>query len=132
MENKTPSELLPIFYDNHNLGNDGGQSSSTVRMDIFKGFYFYIPNFEARKKAVLWHDVHHLVTGYSAGHFLEECEISAWEIASGCRSYWAAFVINTSGVLLGCYINPRKILQAYTEDGEQKTFTKIYIQKKKY
>lgn len=109
----TPSELLPIFYKNYNLGVDGGQSSSKVKMDITKGIHFYIPNFDARRKAVLRHDIHHLVTGYSAGHFLGECEISAWEIASGCRKYWAAFLINTSGVLLGCLINPKKIWQAY-------------------
>lgn len=112
-DNLTPGQLLPIFYADHNLGIDGGQSSSTVKMDIVKGIYFYIPNFDARRKAVLRHDIHHLVTGYSAGHFLGECEISAWEIASGCRSYWAAFLLDTSGILLGCFISPRKVLQAY-------------------
>jgi len=92
---------------------DGGQSSSTVRLEVTKGVYFFMPNFDARRRAVLWHDIHHILTGYSAGSFLGECEISAWEVASGCRSYWAAFLIDTSGVLLGCYINPIKVLKAY-------------------
>jgi len=92
---------------------DGGQSSSTVRLEVTKGVYFFMPNFDARRRAVLWHDIHHILTGYSAGSFLGECEISAWEVASGCRSYWAAFLIDTSGVLLGCYINPVKVLKAY-------------------
>ena len=112
-DNKTPAELIPIFYEDHHLGSDGGQGSAVVKMDIVKGVYFFIPNFDARRKAVPWHDIHHLVTGYSAGTFIGECEISAWEIASGCRKYWAAFLIDTSGVYLGFFISPRKILQAY-------------------
>ena len=121
-DHQTPSQLLPIFYATHNLGMDGGQSSPVVKMDIMKGIHFYIPNFDARRNAVLWHDIHHLVTGYSASHFLGECEISAWEIASGCRNYWAAFLINTSGVSLGCLINPKKIIQAYARGRRTKNF----------
>ena len=109
----TPAILLPLFYSEHDLGDDGGQSQSTVKIDLTDKIHFYIPNFDARRKAVLWHDIHHLVTGYSAGNFLGECEISAWEIASGCRKYWAAFLIDTSGVVLGCFIHPRKIIRAY-------------------
>ena len=109
----TPAILLPLFYSNHNLGMDGGLSSSSVRIEVNKNFHFFIPNYNARRKAVLWHDIHHLVTGYSAGSFLGECEISAWEIASGCKRYWAAFIIDTSGVVLGCFINPKRITQAY-------------------
>lgn len=119
---QTPAQLLPIFYATNNLGMDGGQSSSVVKMDIMKGVHFYIPNFDARRKAVLWHDIHHLVTDYSASHFLGECEISAWEIASGCRNYWAAFLINTSGVYMGCLINPKKIIQAYARGRRTKNF----------
>ncbi len=92
---------------------DGGLSSPSVRIDVSKNFHFYIPNYDARRKAVLWHDIHHLVTGYSAASFLGECEISAWEIGSGCGKYWAAFLIDTSGVVLGCLINPRLIIEAY-------------------
>ncbi|MBK9985372.1 MAG: hypothetical protein IPP15_24035 [Saprospiraceae bacterium] len=109
----TPAELLPKFYEKNNLGDDGGLSSPVVRIEVNKRFHFFMPNYDARRKAVLWHDIHHLATGYSAATFIGECEISAWEIASGCGKYWAAFIIDTSGVVLGCLINPRKIIQAY-------------------
>jgi len=109
----TPEVLLPIFYQENNLGADGGQSSPRVKTDVSQGIHFYIPNFDARRNAVLWHDIHHLLTGYSASTFLGECEISAWEIGSGCKKYWAAFLIDTSGVVLGCLINPRLVIQAY-------------------
>ena len=113
IENRTPAELLSAFYATYNLGEDGGLSNSNVRIDVSKRFHFNMPNYDARRKALLWHDIHHLVTGYSAGTFLGECEISAWEIASGCGKYWAAFVIDTSGVVFGCLISPGKIIQAY-------------------
>ncbi|MGB4847305.1 MAG: hypothetical protein WBP41_05265 [Saprospiraceae bacterium] len=112
-DNMTPADLLPLFYEKNKLGDDGGLSSPVVRIEVNKSFHFYMPNYDARRKAVLWHDIHHLATGYSAATFLGECEISAWEIASGCGKYWAAFIIDTSGVVLGCLINPRKIIQAY-------------------
>ncbi|MEP6646739.1 MAG: hypothetical protein ABJC12_06595 [Saprospiraceae bacterium] len=109
----TPAMLLPIFYAKNNLGMDGGNGSPVVKIDISKRFHFYIPNYDARRRAVLWHDIHHLVTGYSAATFIGECEISAWEIASGCGKYWAAFIIDTSGVALGIFMNPVKIIKAY-------------------
>lgn len=112
-EKMTPAQLLPLFYEKNNLGDDGGLSSPVVRIEVNKNFHFFMPNYDARRKAVLWHDIHHLATGYSADTFIGECEISAWEIASGCGKYWAAFIIDTSGVVLGCLINPRKIIQAY-------------------
>jgi len=113
MDDLTPAVLLPVFYEKNNLGDDGGLSSPVVRIEVSRNFHFYMPNYDARREAVLWHDVHHLVTGYSASSFIGECEISAWEIGSGCGKYWAAFIIDTSGLVLGCFINPRKIIQAY-------------------
>jgi hypothetical protein len=109
----TPKELLSKFYEENNLPPDGGQSDSRVRLDIAKEIYFYIPNFDARRKAVLRHDVHHIVTGYSASSFISECEISAWEIASGCKNYWAAFFINMQGIMSGLLINPWRVFIAF-------------------
>ena len=64
MNDKTIRELLPGFYKEYNLGMDGGQSSSSVRIELTKNLTLYIPNFTARRKAVLKHDIHHIVTGY--------------------------------------------------------------------
>lgn len=112
MENKTARELLGQFYKDNNLGLDGGQSSSAVKIELTKGFHFYFPNFDARRKAVIKHDIHHLLTGYTTT-LSGECEISAWEISSGCKKYWAAFLIDTSGVMLGLIINFVGALKAF-------------------
>lgn len=121
-DQKTPKELLHQFYVENNLPLDGGQGDSYVKIEITKKFSFYFPNFEARRKAVIIHDIHHLVTGYSAGSLAGESEISAWEIASGCKSHPAAFFINTSGVMLGINFNLIKVIKAFARGRRTKNF----------
>ncbi|MFN0276867.1 MAG: hypothetical protein ACKVPJ_14055 [Chitinophagales bacterium] len=110
--NSTPRELLPGFYKQYQLGEDGGQSSAFVKVEMTKSFYIYIPNFDARRKAVLKHDIHHLVTGYES-LLLGETEIATWEIASGCKKYWAAFYINMFGFMLGLVINLKGVFREF-------------------
>lgn len=113
INNITPKELLADFYKKYDLGDDGGQSKSYVKIDLTKNFYFYFPNFDARRKAVFKHDIHHLVTGYESV-MKGETEISTWEIASGCKSYWAAFIINMQGMIMGIpMLNIKGIFNAF-------------------
>jgi hypothetical protein len=112
MEDKTIKELLPGFYKQYNLGMDGGQSSSSVRVELTKKLILYIPNFAARRKAVLKHDIHHIVTGYTST-MKGETEIGAWEIGSGCSHYWAAWVLDASGFMTGILFNLWGVLKAF-------------------
>jgi hypothetical protein len=112
MDNKTPGELLPEFYKDNNLGMEGGKNSASVRIEMTKKFVLYFPNFTARKKAVLKHDIHHLVTGYPST-FTGETEISAWEIASGCKKYWAAWILDMSGMMMGIVFNFWSVMKAF-------------------
>ncbi len=111
-EAQTPRELLPVFYKQYNLSNDGGQSSPHVKIELTNKLFLYIPNFDARRKAVFKHDVHHMATGY-ASTFKGETEIGAWEIASGCRHYWVAFVLDMSGMMTGLLFNPLGVYKAF-------------------
>lgn len=111
-DQSTPRELLPQFYKQYNLTRDGGQSLPYVRIEFFKNFALYIPNFEVRKKAVFKHDIHHIVTEYPST-FKGETEISAWELASGVRKYWIAFVLDIQAVTIGILFNPRNVFRAY-------------------
>jgi hypothetical protein len=110
---ETPGELLSQFYLNNHLEADGGQSSSRVKVEVSRSLHFYFPNFEARRKAVIKHDIHHILTGYSASSLAGESEISAWEIASGCKNYWVAFFIDTSGLMIGIPFNFKGVLKAF-------------------
>ena len=111
-DHQTPRELLPAFYEQYNLGADGGQGCSYVRIEITKKLILYIPNFNERKRAVLKHDIHHLVTGYPST-FKGETEISAWEIGSGCRNYWAAWILDLPGMMMGLLFNPIGVFKAF-------------------
>ncbi|MES2516197.1 MAG: hypothetical protein V4580_18725 [Bacteroidota bacterium] len=112
MNDSTPAEILSKFYTDNNLDADGGQASSSVKIEITPKIHFYFPNFDARRKAVIRHDIHHLITGYTTT-LAGESEISAWEIASGCKSYTAAFFIDTSGFMVGIPFNFRRVLRAF-------------------
>ncbi len=119
MKDQTPGEILSKFYSDNNLDPDGGQSSSSVKIELTAKVYFYFPNFDARRKAVILHDIHHLLTGYTTT-LSGESEISAWEIASGCKSYWAAFLINTSGLMMGIPFNFMGVLKAFSRGRKTK------------
>ena len=41
-----------------------------------------LPNIETRRRFLKYHDLHHLLTGYSVGR-IGEGEVSAWELGSG-------------------------------------------------
>ena len=112
MDDRTLRELLPEFYSEHNLGMEGGKYKANVRIEMTKKIVFYIPNFAARKKVVLKHDIHHIVTGYPST-YTGETEIGAWEIASGCKGYWVAWVLNMSGMMSGLVFNLWKVLHAF-------------------
>jgi hypothetical protein len=111
---QTPRELLPVFYKQYDLNDDGGHSSSYVRIELTKKILLYIPNFDARRKAVFKHDIHHIATGYTST-FKGETEISAWEIASGCRHYWVAWVLDMQAIMIGMLFNPLGVYKAFVK-----------------
>lgn len=110
----TPRELLPEFYRQYELGEDGGNQIPFVKIKITGRISLYIPNIEARKKVVFKHDIHHIVTGYTST-FKGETEIGGWEIGSGCLNYWIAFALNLSGVMSGIFFNLRGVFRAFVK-----------------
>lgn len=106
------SAILPAFYKQYNLEADGGYDSDHVTIEFTRNITLYIPNWDARRKALLKHDVHHIVTGYKS-NFLGETEIAAWEIGSGCWQYGAALALNMPGLAIGFWINLPKMFRAF-------------------
>ena len=109
---RTSGQILHTFYKEHDLPPDGGVNAPRVKIKMAKGFAIYIPNFDARRKVILRHDIHHLLTGYST-HLKGETEIGAWEIGSGCRHYWAAWALDMSSMMLGFWFNLGGIFRAF-------------------
>jgi hypothetical protein len=106
------SDHLEKFYQTYKLGKDGGNDLSYVTLEIGHLFNIYIPNWNSRRKAVLRHDIHHLLTGYKS-ELLGEFEIAAWEIGSGCMNYFAAYLLNSGSLLAGLLIYPRPSFNAF-------------------
>lgn len=106
----TVREARQRYFRDNGFGEDGDYDASWVvlaRKPIPIGF----PNFAARVRAVRYHDIHHVVTGYPTT-WLGEAEISAWELASGCRELWAAWLLDLGGMMIGLFLSPRAVFRA--------------------
>jgi len=93
------------------LPADGGYASRWVKLQVGP-LTLAFPNSDSRRRAVPFHDLHHLLTGYGT-HWRGEAEISAWEIASSCGDHWAAWFLNLQAFALGLVIAPRASFQAF-------------------
>ncbi len=86
------------------LPADSGVSLRWVQVR-WLGVPVAFPNFDARRAILVAHDVHHLLTGYPTT-WRGEAEIGGFEIASGCKAYWAAWLFNAGGLLFGLGLCP--------------------------
>lgn len=105
------AEARKLFFQRSNLGEDGGYSSRWVRVES-KPFPFYFPNSRARVAAARLHDLHHIAAEYETD-WPGEAEISAWEIASGCGRYHAAWLLDLGGIHAGIAVAPRRLFRAF-------------------
>ncbi len=71
-----------------------------------------IPNPPARVRALQYHDLHHVLTGYETD-WRSEFEISAWEVAGGCGREWVAWALNLAGFAGGLMTMPRRTIAAF-------------------
>lgn len=99
------------FFRSAGLPADGGYNAPFVHFRVGP-FGFVLPNSAARKRAVPLHDLHHLATGYDTS-WKGEAEMAAWELASGCFSYQAAWVLNLLAFPLGILIAPLRTWRAF-------------------
>ena len=99
------------YFEENGFGRDGGYDSAWVDFKLGP-IPFPIPNTAPRKRAVQYHDLHHILTGYQTS-FAGELEISAWEIASGCKGYAAAWQLNLGGMAAGALGMPRRTWAAF-------------------
>jgi len=73
---------------------------------------FCLPNLPIRQRAMLPHDLNHVVSGY--GHDLVgESEVGASEIGGGCGRFLAAWVLAWSVITPGAVVAPKRIFDAF-------------------
>lgn len=84
-----------------------------------RGIAFSVPNTPTHRRAIMWHDLHHVATGYGTDP-VGEAEISAWEMRRGFAGldlYVSSIVM--SAVLLGLVIAPRRVARAFIAAGSR-------------
>lgn len=77
------------------------------------GVRFRVPNTRRHRRAIMWHDLHHVLTGYGTD-LAGEAEVSAWECRGGLRPaglYTGGIVVGLA--LAGLLIAPRRTLAAW-------------------
>lgn len=107
----TLREARGHYFERSGFPSDGGYSARWVRLD-FGPIPFAFPNLESRRRAVRFHDLHHVLTGYDTD-WAGEAEISAWEIASDCADFYAAWFLNLGGILIGLVVAPGRTYRAF-------------------
>lgn len=108
----TLREARARYFADNRFGDDGGYGASWVTLAKLGPLKLGFPNTAARVKAVRYHDLHHLATGY-ATDFLGEAEIAAWELASGCKDMRAAWVLNTMALPFGLWRHRDRLETAF-------------------
>jgi len=108
----TIGEALTRHYTTHGLPPDGGESAPWFRVHIGR-LVIPLPNPPARQRAVFFHDVNHVLTGYNTVFSDGEMAIAAFEVGAGCGRYVIAWYINLCLMALGVIIKPRLVFAAF-------------------
>lgn len=107
----TMREARLVYFRDNGLPDDGGY---TKWIDVLwlGRLPLPIPNPPARRRALPYHDMSHVLSGYKAD-WRGEFEESAYEVASGCGSAWLAWLINYQGFLGGLLLSPTRTRAAW-------------------
>lgn len=108
------------YFADNAFGDDGGYSDTWVDFKLGP-LPFPFPNTQARLKALAYHDLHHISTGYQTD-IRGEFEISAWEVGAGCKDFAAAWILNLSGVAGGMFTSPVRTFRAFVRGCRSETF----------
>ena len=115
----TMREARKVYFEANGFGETGGYDDAWV--DFMLGpIPMPFPNTKGRVRAVRYHDLHHILTGYDT-NVAGEFEISAWEIGAGCKDFGAAWVLNLSGLAGGIVRAPQRVFRAFVRGRAQRT-----------
>jgi hypothetical protein len=90
---------------------DGGYEDAWVKLKLWR-IPLAFPNTAGRRRAVRFHDLHHVLTEYPTT-WRGEFEIAAWEVAGGIRWYWEAWLLDLLGFAAGLFVWPRSVYRAF-------------------
>jgi hypothetical protein len=105
-------EARARYFSDNSFGEDGGYNDRWVIVLKLGPIPLGFPNTAGRVAAVRYHDLHHLATGYDTD-ILGEAEIAAWELASGCERFPAAWFLNHVALPLGVMRDAERVRRAF-------------------
>lgn len=107
----TTKDALIGFYRFNQLNLTADFESHCVR--VYIGCILApVPNLNARKKYLKFHDLHHIMVGYGIDR-IGESEISAWELGSrSCRKPIIS-IMNLFALSTGFILSPSKVFAAF-------------------
>ena len=109
---QTLREGRRVYFADSGLPDDGGYDDRWVVIRVRGVPVFAFPNTQDRRRAVPFHDLHHVVTGYGTD-LLGEAEIGAWELASDCSASRAATFLNLQVFGLMLPFHRERLLRAF-------------------
>jgi hypothetical protein len=103
---------LSAFYSQHGFGETLG--SRTLTVPVYTGCMLVpLPNIETRHIYLKYHDLHHMITGYSVGR-IGEGEMSSWELGTG--SFFKnplLGIMNFIALSTGLFLEPQRMWKAF-------------------
>ncbi|HJU72497.1 MAG TPA: hypothetical protein VJ717_02040 [Gemmatimonadaceae bacterium] len=108
----TVGEALTRHYAMHGLPQDGGEGAAWFRIQLGP-LRIPLPNPPARRRAVFWHDVNHVLTGYNTTFSDGEMTIAGFEVGAGCGRSGIAWFINLVMMAYGLLVRPRAVYRAF-------------------
>lgn len=116
----TIEEELRAFYKKHGFGDALGSRARTV--PVYTGCLLVpLPNIETRRRYLKYHDIHHLITGYSVGR-IGEGEVSAWELGAGSALISPTLgIMNLIALSTGLALKPKRMWRAFRRGCESLT-----------
>lgn len=115
----TMRDARTLYFQVNGFGESGGYDDPWVDFKLGP-IPMPFPNTPGRVRAVRYHDLHHVLTGYDTD-IVGEFEISAWEIAAGCKGFVAAWQLNLGGMFGGLLVAPRRTLRAFLRGRHSRT-----------
>src|SRR5262245_48177473 len=112
VDSVTVREALAAHYSAHGLPVDGGAADRWFHVRLGR-ISIRLPNPPARRRAVFFHDVNHVVTGYNTVFSDGEMAIAAFEIGAGCGRFAVAWFFNLPMFALGLVATPHAVFRAF-------------------
>jgi hypothetical protein len=107
----TLAQARSLYFERNGIPADGAYSKRWVKVTRNR-LPLYLLNTAPRRRAVPYHDLHHVLTEYETSN-TGEAEISAWEVAAGTLPHWIALFLDLAGIAVGLLIAPRRTFMAF-------------------